>query len=119
MAGEADSMYSVWAYKYLENGYLYIAVMMGMVGLLPFLCMCAVYLFRLFHTLREIRDETLRAVYLGFGSAFLGMVACNLASPTFVIGTRLIFFPVAMAVCEIILRLERDKRAAIKLIPGA
>ena len=28
--------YSDWTSNYLENGYLYIAVMMGLVGLLPF-----------------------------------------------------------------------------------
>jgi O-antigen ligase len=109
MAGEADNMYSGWAYKYVENGYLYIAVMMGLIGLLPFLWLCAAYLIRVVQTQHEIRDESLRVIYLGFGAAFLGMVACNLASPTFVIGTRLIFFPVMMAISEIILRLEREK----------
>jgi O-antigen ligase len=111
MAGEADDMYSGWAYKYVENGYLYIAVMMGLAGLLPFLWLCMAYLIRVFQHQSEIRDENLRSIYLGFGAAFLGMVACNLASPTFVIGTRLIFFPVAMATSEIILRIEREKKA--------
>ena len=111
MAGEDDNMYSGWAYKYVENGYVYIAVMMGLIGLMPFLWLCATYIYRVFQTRHEIRDEWLRTIYLGFGAAFLGMIACNLASPTFVIGTRLIFFPVLMAISEIILRLEREKRA--------
>jgi len=111
MAGESDNMYSGWAYKYVENGYLYITVMMGLVGLLPFLWLCMAYLIRIYQHQREIRDDYLRAIYLGFGAAFLGMAACNLASPTFVIGTRLVFFPVAMAICEIILRVEREKMA--------
>ncbi len=110
MESEGD-MYGDWAYKYIENGYLYIAVMMGSVGLIPFLWLCAAYLFRIVRHLQEIRDEGLRAVYLGFGMAFLGMLACNIFSPTFVIGTRLIFFPVSMAISETILRLEREKKA--------
>ena len=110
MESEASTMYSGWASKYVENGYLYIAVMMGLVGLLPFLWLCAVYLLRVFQHQREIRDDSLRAVYLGFGAAFLGMLACNIASPTFVIGSRLVFFPLSMAVSEMILRLEREKR---------
>ena len=110
MAGEADNMYSGWAYKYIENGYLYIAVMMGMIGLLPFLWLCLTYIFRVFQTRSEIRNDGLRAVYLGLGASCLGMLACNLASPTFVIGTRLIFFPVSMAISEIILRIEREKK---------
>ena len=111
MAGESDAMYSGWANKYVENGYLYIALMMGLVGLIPFLWLCASYLLQVLRYQHEIRDDGLRAVYLGFGAAFLGMVACNIATPTFVIGTRLVFFPVAMAISEVILRLEREKRA--------
>ncbi len=110
MESEGD-MYGDWAYKYIENGYLYITVMMGLVGLVPFLWLCAVYLFRVARHQHEIGDDGLRAVYLGFGLAFLGMMACNIFSPTFVIGTRLVFFPVSMAISETILRLEREKKA--------
>jgi len=103
--------YSDWTSRFLENGYLYIALFMGsVVGLLPFLWLCAAYLLRVLRHQHEIRDDGLRAIYLGFAAAFLGQAACNVATPTFVIGTRLIFFPVAMAICEIILRLEREKR---------
>jgi hypothetical protein len=110
MEGET-AFYGDWASRYVENGYLYIAVFMGLVGLVPFLWLCVAYLLRLFLHQHEVQDDSLRAVYLGFGVSFLGMVACNIASPTFVFGTRLIFFPVAMAITEIILRLEREKGA--------
>jgi O-antigen ligase len=103
--------YSGWSSNYLENGYLYIAVMMGLVGLLPFLWLCVAYLLRVLRHHHEIKDDGLRAVYLGFGAAFLGMVACNIFSPTFVIETRLVFFPVSMAISEVILRLARAKEA--------
>jgi hypothetical protein len=109
MENEADTMYSGWAAKYVENGYLYIALMTGLVGLIPFLWLCVSYLVRVFRHQHEIQDDGLRAIYLGFGVAFLGMAACNIASPTFVIGSRLIFFPLAMATSEVILRLEREK----------
>lgn len=111
MISESDlTSYSEWTSKFVENGYLYIALMMGLVGLLPFLWLCAAYLLRVLRHQHEIRDDGLRAIYLGFGAAFLGMVACNVATPTFVIGTRLIFFPLAMAISEVILRLEREKK---------
>lgn len=112
MESEANNMYSGWAAHYIENGYLYIAVMMGLVGLIPFLWLCAAYLIRVIRYQHEIQDEWLRAVYIGFGLAFLGMAACNLASPTFVIGTRLVLFPISMAVSETILRIEREKKIA-------
>lgn len=118
MVNEAESMYSGWAANYIENGYLYITMMMGIIGLLPFLALCVVYLLRVFRHQHEIRDDGQRAIYLGFGLAFVGMMACNLASPTFVIGTRLIFFPVAMAISEIILRLAREKQPVQAGISG-
>ena len=109
MVSEAETMYSGWANRYVENGYLYVAVMMGLVGLLPFLWLCTAYLLRVFRYHHEIRDEGLRAVYLGFGIAILGMMVGNIVNPLLVFGTRLIFFPVAMATSEVILRLEREK----------
>ena len=108
MEGET-TFYGDWASRYVENGYLYVAVFMGLVGLVPFLWLCAAHLLRVVLHQHEVRDEGLRATYLGFGAAFLGMVACNLATPTFVFGTRLIFFPVAMAISEVIVRLQREK----------
>jgi O-antigen ligase len=111
MISESDgTWYSDWTSKYIENGYLYIAVMMGLVGLLPFLWLCAAYLLRVVRHQHEIRDDGLRAIYLGLGAAFLGMAVCNVVIPAFVIGTRLVFFPLAMAISEVILRIEREKR---------
>jgi len=109
MESEADTMYSGWASRYIENGYLYIAVFMGLVGLIPFIWLCVSYLLRVLKNHQIVQDPFLRPVFLGLGFAFLGMAACNIASPTFVFGTRLVFFPFAMAISEIILKLEREK----------
>jgi O-antigen ligase len=98
-----------WTFDYMENGYLYIATFMGLVGLLPFLWLCAAYLFRVLHHQHEIQDDGLRAIYLGFGVAFLGMMACNIATPTFVVGTRLVFFPLSMGISELILKVAKKK----------
>ncbi len=111
-ASESDqNSYSEWTSKFLENGYLWIALMMGLVGLIPFLWLCAAYLIRVFQHQHEIRDDELRAVYLGFGIAFLGIAACTVVTPFFVIGSRLIFFPVSMAISETILRLEHGRES--------
>jgi O-antigen ligase len=112
MIAESDeTWYSDWTSRFMENGYLFIATYMGLVGLLPFLWLCAAYLLRVFRHQHEVHDDGLRAIYLGLGAGFLGMVVCNVATPTFVIGTRLVFFPLAMAIGEVILRLEREKGA--------
>jgi hypothetical protein len=109
---EGVTLYNDWTSRFIENGYLWIALMMGLVGLLPFLWLCAAYLLRVFRHQHEIRDDGLRAIYLGFGAAFLGMTACNLATPFFVVGTRLVFFPLALAISEGILRLARENEAS-------
>jgi hypothetical protein len=109
VAEEGTTNYMDWTSRYMENGYLYIAVYMGLFGLLPFLWLCAAYLLQVFRHFHEIRDDGLRAVYLGLGSAFLGMIACNIVTPTFVFNSRLVFFPLSMAICEVILRLSREK----------
>lgn len=109
MAGESEGMYSGWAHRYLENGYLYIAVMMGLLGLCIFIWLCAVHILRVLRHQHRIKDDHLRAVYLGFGVAFLGMMVSNVVVPTFVFAPRLVFFPIAMAINEIILRLELNK----------
>jgi O-antigen ligase len=100
-----------WTFDYMENGYLYIATFMGLVGLLPFIWLCVAYLIQVIQHQHEIREDGLRAVYLGFGVSFLGMMACNIATPLFVVGTRLVFFPLSMAISELILRLAREKEA--------
>ncbi len=113
MISESDTRsFSEWTSKYIENGYLYIALMMGLVGLLPFLWLCTTYLLRVYRNRRIVKDDNLRGVYLGFGVAFLGMLACNIFTPTFVIGPRLIFFPVSIAISEVILRIESVKKVA-------
>lgn len=111
MESEASSMYTGWASRYIENGYLYIATFMGLIALIPFFWMCLVFLFRIFKYHKLIQDELLRSYYLGFGLAFLGMMACNIASPTLVFGTRLVFFPFLMGVNEVILRCELQKNS--------
>jgi O-antigen ligase len=112
IAEDGTTNYRDWTSRYMENGYLYIAVYMGLVGLLPFLWLCVAYLLRVLRHQYEIRDDGLRAIYLGIGAAFLGMMACNIVTPTFVFGNRLVFFPVALAISEVILRLEREKRVS-------
>jgi O-antigen ligase len=103
------TMYDDWTSRFLENGYLWIAVMMGLVGIIPFLWLCVTYPLQVYKHYREIISDELRAVFLGFGLGFLGLAVCNFATPFFVIGGRLIFFPIAMAICEIILRLNGRK----------
>lgn len=104
MEAEAGTMYDVWTNRYMENGYLYIATFMGIISLVFFLWLCIAFLIRVIRNFQKIEDEYLKSVFLGFGFAFLGMMACNVTTPVFVFGTRLVFFPFLMAVNEVIIR---------------
>lgn len=110
MQAESDQYSYGWASTYIENGYLLIALSMGLVGLIPFLWLCVAYLFRIYQHQREIKNNYLRAIYLGFGAGFLGQIATNFFSPSFSYGSHMVFFPVSMAITDIILRIEREKR---------
>jgi len=99
--------FGTWSYKYMHNAYLWIAVMMGSVGLLPFLWLCAAYLLRTLRHMHEIRDERFRSAYIGFGAAFAGMLVSNWVAPHFVQSWALVIYPVMMGMNEVAYRLSK------------
>jgi len=104
---------------YAHNAYLWIATMMGVVGLLPFLWLCVVYVYRSFRYWREIPDGIFRGTYLGLGLAFLGMMVSNLVAPNFVQAWSLTIYPVMMGISERILRIAREKETVTSLNEGS
>ena len=96
---------------FIHNSYLWLAVMMGLVGLVPFLALCFVYVARGLAFWRTIADASLRAVYLGLTLGFLGQMISNIAQPTFLDGPPQHIYPVMMALNEVILHITRQERA--------
>jgi O-antigen ligase len=92
---------------YAHNVYLWIAVMMGMVGLIPFLWLCMAYVLRSLRQWRAIRPDSLRGPYLGFVMGFIGMMVSNLVAPNFLQTWSLTIYPVMIAMGENILRFSR------------
>lgn len=103
MAGEGGSSILDW---YAHNAYLWITVMMGLLGLIPFAWLSIAYLMRVLRWWRRIPDDEFRGVYVGFGMAFMGMMVSNLVAPNFVQSWSLTIYPVMMGICEGILRVS-------------
>lgn len=97
---------------FMHNAYLWIWLMMGLVGLVPFLLLCAMYVIRTFRHYRDIHDDELRAIYLGFGVAFIGTLVSNLVAPNFIQHWSLLIYPTMMAINEVIYRLSTGEQTA-------
>lgn len=95
---------------FIHNAYLWIAVLTGLAGLLPFLALSGLFLFRIWYFWRGIEDDFLRAMYLGLGLSFLGQMISNNTQPTFFDGPAQSIYPVMMGLCESILFLTRQER---------
>jgi O-antigen ligase len=89
--------------RYVHNAYVSIWLKTGLLGLIPFLWICARFLRRGFQNWRSVQDDFLRAVTLGFTLTFLAMMASNLVAPFFVQGWNLAIFGVMLGINELIL----------------
>lgn len=105
-----DAIQDVSLGAYLHNAYLWLAVMMGLAGLLPFLALCLIYLYRALAYGRTIEDTTLRAVCLGFGVGFAGAMVSNIVAPFFLQRWSLTIYATMMGITEVSLRLEQRHR---------
>jgi hypothetical protein len=101
-----------WGDSYIHNAYLWIAVMMGLLGLLPFLWLCSTYVYNTIDDFRGIKDDELRGTYLGSGIAFLGAMVSNLVAPNFIQNWSLVIYPVIIGTSEVIYRLSREELQA-------
>ncbi len=98
---------------YIHNAYLWITVLLGFAGLLPFLALSALYVLRTVYFWRFIDDPFFRAVYLGLGLSFFGQLISNNTQPTFFDGPGQSIYPTIVGVSEAILYLSRQERTAL------
>ncbi|MBI5931819.1 MAG: O-antigen ligase family protein [Chloroflexi bacterium] len=94
---------------YVHNSYLWMTVMMGLSGLVPFLWLSLQYILRTLWRWTELRDDEFIGVYIGFGVGYVGMMISNVVAPNFVQSWSLIIYPLAMAVNEVIYRLNKQE----------
>jgi O-antigen ligase len=87
---------------YIHNSYLWVWIDMGLLGIIPFIWVFAIFLVRGFRRWRNIEDPKLRSIALGFTLACLGMVISNLVAPRFVEDWSLSIFAVILGINELI-----------------
>ncbi len=95
---------------YVHNSYLWITVMMGLSGLIPFLWLSIHYVLRTLWRWTQLRDDEFIGVYIGFGTGYLGMMISNVVAPNFVQSWALIIYPLAMGINEVIYRLNKQEK---------
>jgi len=91
---------------YMHNAHLWVWVMMGLMGFIPFIWLYSSFLVRGFTRWRKIADPKLRPVVLGFTLAILGQAISNVVAPNFVQSWILIVFAIIMGINELIFRWE-------------
>lgn len=95
--------------RYIHNGYLWIALKMGLLGLFTFLWFYMKFLIRGFVHWKSIKDEFLRSSILGFTLSGLGILLANIVNPMFMQWFSIVVIAVMTGLTEAIIRInEKD-----------
>ena len=93
---------------YIHNGYLWIWLKTGLLGLIPFLWLSLRFLGRGFNQWRDIPDNFLKAVTLGFSLAYLAAMISNLVISSLASNTAAIIFGAMLGVNEVVFTLMKQ-----------
>jgi hypothetical protein len=69
--------------RFIHNGYLWLMLKMGIVGVAAFTWFCGTFVRRGLTRWRSLRDPFLKGTVLGTTVAFLGLAVCNMTAPYF------------------------------------
>jgi O-antigen ligase len=68
---------------YVHNGYASVLLKMGLVGLIPFLLMIIVFIFRGFRLWKQVKNPFFQAIALGLTTGLVGLLIANISDPRF------------------------------------
>jgi O-antigen ligase len=95
---------------YAHNAYLWLWVMAGAVGLVPFLILYGLFIWRGLRYWRHMKGSVgglgRRALVLGTTLAILGQMITNLVAPNFLQAGSLVIFAILLGVNEVIYRFD-------------
>jgi O-antigen ligase len=94
--------------NYIHNGYLWVWLKTGLIGLIPFLWFLLAFLVRGLRGWIKVRDEILRATTLGFTLVVFAMMLSNFVGPQLVSGFNLAFLAAGMGIVEAVLAMEQE-----------
>jgi len=102
---EGDSLQS-----YIHNGYLWLWLKTGLIGLISFLGFILLFLFRGFRLWDDIQNVFYKAAALGLTLIIFAMTLCNILSPFFMQDFNVAFLAVGIGVTEVIFSLSRTEK---------
>jgi hypothetical protein len=96
---------------FIHNGFLWILLKTGWIGLLLFAWFSWRFVHRGFRSWRQVRDPVLRAAVLGSAVAYVGIAAANLTSPYFMQDWGVAALGMMMGISEGVLHQESQASA--------
>lgn len=94
--------------SYIHNGYLWLWLKTGLLGLLSFLWMLTAFIAHALRRWKNITDLFFRMSSLGFTLVLFAIAISNFVAPVFVERFNLAFFAVGMGIFELSLALESE-----------
>jgi len=96
---------------YAHNGYIWITVQMGLLGLFAFLWFYTKFLIRGFVRWKSVKDQFLRSSILGFTLSGLGILLVNIVNPIFMQWFSIVVIAVMIGLTEAIIGVsEREAK---------
>jgi O-antigen ligase len=109
---------------YVHNAYLWVWVMAGAVGLVPFLLLYGLFVIRGLLRWRSVKGSIVqrgsgtKAVVLGFTLGIVGQMIGNIVAPNFLQSWSLVIFAIILGANEVIYRLNTGGMAHDSGEPG-
>jgi O-antigen ligase len=95
--------------KYIHNGYFWILLNVGLVGLLPLMWFFIRFIIRGFGYWSKIKDTDMNALLAGFTLSGLGILLVNIVSPMFLQWYSIVVISVSFGLGEVIIRLNKGE----------
>jgi O-antigen ligase len=93
---------------YIHNGYLWVWLKTGLMGLLPFLFLIFGFVMHGFLGWKKVQDPFLRSITLGASLIIFAMAFSNFVAPVLIEGFNLAFFAVTIGIGESILAMKNE-----------
>ena len=93
---------------YVHNGFLFLLLQIGLVGLVPFLWLSLVFVIRGFHYWRTITDPVLRGLVMGFSLSYIAVLYASISSPRLLEPNFVLLMGIMLGVNEVAIRLAKQ-----------
>jgi O-antigen ligase len=105
---------------YVHNGYLWILLKMGILGLIPFVWFSYLFVKRGIRNWNKVEESFLKGIVLGSVCSYLGIALANLASPHFMENWEVAAIGLFFGINEVIYRIEgtESKSGGATLLDG-